>query len=89
MCGDLFSTHIISVQSSEPNSDMPNYSHPRCETHNYSHLNDDKCSSSCMPESGKEDLSYSHLHQGPDDEKQSYSYCDVGVKVMLSYSILE
>ena len=42
-----------------------------------------------MPESGKEDLSYSHLHQEHQDEKQSYSYCDIGVKVMLSNTILQ
>ncbi|KAL5475522.1 hypothetical protein EMCRGX_G025349 [Ephydatia muelleri] len=64
----------------ELNNETDSYSHPRCETHNYSHLHDDdKHSSNCMPESGKEDLSYSHLHQGPEDKKQSYSYCDVSV----------
>ena len=41
-----------------------------------------------MPESGKEDLSYSHLHQGSEDKKQSYSYCDVSEDVMLSNTIV-
>ncbi|KAL5475523.1 hypothetical protein EMCRGX_G025350 [Ephydatia muelleri] len=79
-CDPIYST-ADEKKSSDPNCETDNYSRPRCETHNYSHLHDDgKCSTSCMPESGKEDLSYSHLHQEHQDEKQSYSYCDIGVK---------